>query len=306
MNRGAAGAIVAAAVVLLGDLVDGDEAGAETDAGRAVLRVNKGDPDETAADGIHIADGGAGLLKGQPELLHGGLGDVEIGHAMLGHLHLGVYVCLVLEGMEILHVEAGVQMIRVHAHVQKHTRQAHGVTRHRAEAEATRIRDHTRVDTGGGLHVDLQLVLEGIVEGGDHLAGRGAMLLHPLILSIGLDGDVVVDLAKLAAQSVAGIGDAVAGGGVDDDTQSLGVVFVGAGLVLVTEKAHVVGVVAVIHQDLLLGEGEAQDALQTQGRAHGVAVGALVAEDHDTVVFLDLIQNELHLFMHPSLPPIGR
>ena len=131
------------------------------------------------------------------------------------------------------------------------------------------------------------------------------MLLHPLVVAVGLLGNVVIDLAKLAAEVVAGIGHPILGGGVDDDTQRLGVELVGARLVLTAEEAHVVGVVGVVDHDLLLGEGQAQDALKTQGRAHGIAVGALVTEDHDAVVFLDLLKDHLHLLIHECLPPKG-
>ena len=129
------------------------------------------------------------------------------------------------------------------------------------------------------------------------------MLLHPFIVTVGLLGDVVVYLADLLTEGVTGVGHSVRGGGVDDDTQRLGVKLVGHGRILAAEETHVIGIVAVVDDDLLLGEAQLQNAAKTQGGAYRVAVGTLVTKNDDAVIFFDLLKNDLHLLMHGLLPP---
>ena len=75
IDRRAARAGMSAAAEMLGHRIDRHEPRPQAHAD-AVLRLNEGQPDQTAADAVQIGNRRAGLLKGQAELLS--LGKKEL------------------------------------------------------------------------------------------------------------------------------------------------------------------------------------------------------------------------------------
>ena len=121
----------------------------------------------------------------------------------------------------------------------------------------------------------------------DHFARGRFFFLYPRNLGVGTVIDMVVNAYYLAAERVFGIGDAVAGCGVNDDTERGCIVGIIHGCILVTEEGYVIRIVGVEQEDLFFGKAQAQNFAQALGGANGVPVGTLVTKDDDVFVFFD-------------------
>ena len=145
IHRAPAGTSMATAVITLRQPVDRHETGAQPHPDGAVRRVNESQLADAALDGVQIADGGAGVFKGQAKLFLIFPVDPQPDHAVFRTVKLIVDPCLKAEGFEIPQIQPGVQPLRIHACVHQERGPAQSIPVHPRETKAPGICHHAQI-----------------------------------------------------------------------------------------------------------------------------------------------------------------
>ena len=107
---------------------------------------------------------------------------------------------------------------------------------------------------------------------------------------------MMVDLDQLPAQGKMGVGNSIRGAGVHHHAQRIDISSLGHSRIVRPQKGQVLGTVAFRQIDLLFREAETQHPLQPFAGAQTIAVGPLVTEKDDMIVFLYFLKNRQHFF----------
>ena len=108
---------------------------------------------------------------------------------------------------------------------------------------------------------------------------------------------MVVELHKLFAQRVLRVGNAAGDGNIQHNCERLRVHVVGDGRIIFAQKRQIVGMLIIHNQHFLVGKARLNQRLHALRCAYTVPIDARMPEEHNRVVFLDLLQN-LMLYIH--------
>ena len=282
-----------AAVIFDGEVVNAQKAGTQPHADIALLGVvDEGDPDEGAADIRELGDDARRRLEGEAQFfLRLGV-HVDGCDSVFRNADMVIDVRFEFEGGKVLHIEVGEEGLVIDAEVEHRPREPHGLARDALEAEPPAVRHHAHIDERRCLGGNFEAAFEGHAKIGDHLACRGAEVLHPIQIAVGVGLNMVVDLDDLLRQAVVFIGNARPRARIDDDEKGILIGLFGNGIFPAAE-GEIVGKIVVGEENFLLGIGIAQNLRKAHGRPNRIAVGADMAGDDDGLVCFYLIKNLL-------------